>query len=49
MWGTMIPLNLTVFRAAYTAWYICAVCGFVETWVERPEDLVRVREKLGSR
>ena len=47
MWATMIPLNLTVFRAAYTSWFICTVCGFVETWVERPDDLARIREKLG--
>jgi hypothetical protein len=46
MWGTLIPLNRTVFWAAYSSWFICASCGFVETWVESRKDLERIREKL---
>ena len=46
MYATMIPLNRTFFRAAYTSWFICTSCGFMETWVERKEDLERIREKL---
>lgn len=42
----MIPLNFTVFGAVYTTWFICASCGFVETWVEHEEDLEKVRAKL---
>jgi len=42
----MLPLNITVFGAVYTSWFICTVCGFMETWVERREDLDRIREKL---
>ena len=46
MWGTMIPLNLTVFGAVYASWFICTTCGFMETWVESRQDLNRIREKL---
>ncbi|HET8773607.1 MAG TPA: zinc ribbon domain-containing protein [Thermoanaerobaculia bacterium] len=49
MWATMIPLNFTVFAAAYTSWFICTSCGFVETWVESKQDLDKIREKLGGR
>lgn len=46
IYATMIPLKRTLFGAAYTSWFICTSCGFVETWVERKEDLERIREKL---
>lgn len=42
----MIPLKRTVFGAVHTSWFICTSCGFVETWVERKEDLQKIREKL---
>ena len=46
MWGTMIPLSFTALSAAYTSWFICTSCGFVETWVEQKKDLDAIREKL---
>ena len=49
MWGTMIPLNITVFGAVYSSWFICASCGFVETWVEDERDLQRIRKNLANR
>jgi hypothetical protein len=35
--------------AAYSSWFICVTCGFVETWIERNEDLERIRKKLEAR
>ena len=46
IWATMIPLSFTALRAAYTSWFICTSCGFVETWVEQKKDLDAIREKL---
>ena len=45
----MIPLNLTVFGAVYTSWFICTSCGFVESWVENKGDLDKVRWKVPGR
>lgn len=42
----MIPLNITVFNAAYSSWFICTTCGFTETWVEGKQDLERIARKL---
>lgn len=44
--ATQIPMGITLFGAVYTSWFLCAACGFVETWVEDPADLQRIREKL---
>jgi predicted nucleic-acid-binding Zn-ribbon protein len=49
MWGTLIPVRANVFGAVYASHFICASCGFVEMWVERPEDLEKIRRKLPSR
>jgi hypothetical protein len=39
----------TVWAAAvYSSWFICVSCGFIETWIERQEDLEKVRRKLES-
>lgn len=27
--------------------YVCCGCGYVENWVERPEELMRIRETFG--
>ena len=49
MWGTMIPINRTIFGAVYSTLFICTSCGFAETWIERNEDLQKLARKLGSR
>jgi ribosomal protein S27AE len=28
--------------------YVCAACGFVEHWVDDPDDLTRLRKKYGG-
>ena len=48
-WATMIPVGYKVFGAVYTSWFVCASCGFVETWIERQEDLATIRKKLNPR
>jgi hypothetical protein len=40
----MMPIGLTIFSAVYTSWFVCGSCGFVETWIERKEDLARICE-----
>lgn len=47
--ASLIPVNRTLFGAAYTSWFICANCGFVETWVESQKDLEKIRKKLPLR
>ena len=49
MWATMIPIHRTVFGAVYTSWYLCASCGFVESWIEAAKDLEKVRKVLSPR
>jgi len=42
----MVPLGLTLLgTTVYTSWYICASCGFVETWIEREKDLDTIRKE----
>ena len=45
----MIPMNTTVFGAAYFSWFICASCGFMEPWVEDDKSLEKIRRKLDRR
>ena len=49
IWGTIIPVGITIFGAAHSTWFICVSCGFVETWVESREDLEKIRGKLQPR
>jgi hypothetical protein len=49
MWATMIPIHRTVFGAVYTSWYVCASCGFVESWIESSKDIAKVRKVLSPR
>ena len=49
MWGTMIPMNSTVFGAVHFAWFICTSCGFMEPWVEEEKFLDKIRRKLDPR
>ncbi len=28
--------------------YLCCNCGFLEDWVDKPEDIARVRAKYGG-
>lgn len=49
MWPNMIPLGRTVFGAAYSQWFVCSSCGFVEMWVADEKDLLRIRKKLPAR
>ena len=60
-WGTLIPTSNIFLRsiiysriggvlgAVYSSWFICLSCGFMETWIERDEDLAKIREKLNAR
>jgi hypothetical protein len=41
----MIPLSLTVFASAYSQWFICATCGFIEMWVDSEKELAKIRKK----
>lgn len=49
MWPNMIPLGRTVFGAAYSQWFVCSSCGFVEMWVADEKDFLRIRKKLPAR
>ena len=49
IWGTIIPVSSTIFGAAYSRWFICASCGFNETWVEDEKSLEKIRKKLDRR
>jgi hypothetical protein len=38
-WGRVIG-------AVYSSWFLCVSCGFMETWIERKEDLEKVARKV---
>jgi hypothetical protein len=42
--GNRIP---TRWRAVRVTRYLCGSCGYLEEWVDRPEDRARIRAKYG--
>lgn len=42
--GRCIQYGLTVFNPIYISHYVCGKCGFVEEWVDIPDELKRVQK-----
>jgi ribosomal protein S27AE len=46
--GNNIPTGLTIvgtMGAVKVARYLCGGCGFIEEWVDNPEDLKKIKKK----
>lgn len=46
--GNNIHTSEKVFSAIKLTRFVCVACGFVEDWVEAPEDLHKIEEQFGS-
>jgi Zn ribbon nucleic-acid-binding protein len=40
--------GLRWFNITQVTRYICSKCGFVEEWIDSPEDIEKLKEKFGS-
>lgn len=47
--GNHIQIGRTIFGVVPVTRHVCMNCGFVEEWVDAPEDLDRLRRKFGDR
>ena len=45
--GNVIFTGATIFSAAIVDRFVCCNCGFVEEWVDNPQDLQKIRIKHG--
>lgn len=45
--GNNIPIGRFFARPVLVSRYVCLNCGFVEEWVDAPEDLATLRRKFG--
>jgi predicted nucleic-acid-binding Zn-ribbon protein len=45
--GNNISVGPTAFNTVLVTRYVCLACGFVEEWIDRPQDLVKLRAKFG--
>ncbi|RME82248.1 MAG: hypothetical protein D6785_08070 [Planctomycetota bacterium] len=43
--GNNILLGATIFSALKVSRYICAECGFIEEWIDKKEDLEKIKKK----
>lgn len=46
--GSNLPIGWRAMNAVRLARFVCAACGFTESWVTDPADLVKVRNKYGE-
>ena len=41
--GNNIKTGITVFNAILVTRYLCCNCGFIEEWVDNPQDIVKIK------
>jgi ribosomal protein S27AE len=46
--GSNIPIGQFIFSAVRVSRYICTACGFIEEWVDNPEDIAKIKGKYGD-
>jgi hypothetical protein len=46
--GNNIATGNTIFSSVKVTRYLCAVCGFVEEWVDSADDIAKIRAKYTS-
>jgi hypothetical protein len=47
--GINITVGWTNFSAVQVTRYLCASCGFIEEWVDFPDDIAKVKKKYIAR
>jgi hypothetical protein len=43
--GNNIAYGITNFSAIKVTRYLCASCGFIEEWIDSPDDIAKVMKK----
>jgi hypothetical protein len=46
--GNNIAAGNTIFSSVKVTRYLCAVCGFIEEWVDSADDIARIKAKYAS-
>ena len=46
--GNVILTGSTIFNAAIINKYVCCNCGFIEEWVDNPQDLQKIKSKYSG-
>jgi len=41
--GSNIPAGATIFQAVLVTRYVCGNCGFIESWIDSPEDIAKIK------
>jgi len=43
--GNNVMVGRTIISAVKVTRYLCASCGFIEEWVDSPDDLAKLKKK----
>jgi hypothetical protein len=43
--GNNIEFGITNFSAIKVTRYLCASCGFIEEWIDSPDDIAKLKKK----
>ncbi len=47
--GSNIPTGATIFQATLVTRYVCGNCGFIESWIDSPEALEKVKRNYENK
>ena len=42
--GSNIPVGITIASAVRVTRYMCGSCGFIESWVDKPGNIAKVKK-----
>jgi len=46
--GNNVSTGWTVFSSVKVTRYLCSGCGFIEEWIDNPEDLEKIKQKYSE-
>ena len=47
--GSNIPTGATIFQATLVTRYVCGNCGFIESWLDTPENIEKVKAEYANK
>ena len=47
--GSNIPTGATIFQATRVTRYVCGNCGFIESWLDTPENIEKVKAEYANK
>ena len=48
-YGSGNNITIGIFSAVVVTRYLCAQCGYSEEWVDKPEDIAKIRKAFGKK